>query len=414
MTALIKGRKPEKAEQLLPTYCYTKEQWFEREKKELFNRSWIYVCQASDLQKPGDFITVQVGEYPLVVIHGDDGELHGFHNLCRHRGAKILEGQGNISRAIVCPYHRWSYSRNGDLKAIPQGKDLFPEVNKCSLSLKRAALGEYRNLLFINPQESPAESFEDFLADIPANTWPGKTEELEPLVKMRWEIDCNWKVFVENAEDGYHLMHLHKDTLQGPKPEGQDWRAVGRHWIWDGKVPLFGKRLKTMSEEEKAKYADWQIVPGTDPKTYGGQVYKLFPTFILMPLLDIASITRLEPVSAQKTRMEVVVMAPRPRSAEEKQQQLEKLLAFAPMPGATVNEDGWVNDGKYLRMENFKDEHPLVSGNFHHEDVWQVQMMQQGMNSPAYEMGPMAPEVETALTYFQQNVLDFVPLKEEG
>ena len=415
MTSHI-GKKPTQAKQLLPVECYTSEAWFEREQKELFNKVWTFACTFEDVSQPGDYYATQVGEFPIVVIHGRDGTLRAFHNICRHRGSILLEGQGNIERSIICSYHRWAYSTDGKLRGVPQQRDVFKELDKCELSLKGASLENYRNLIFVHAEEKPAENFATYLGDVMNRSWPAKTENLQVISRMSWEINCNWKVFIENAEDGYHLMHLHKNTLGGPGIHGQEWTPLGRHWLWEGKEPIVSG-LATQGDEGEYDEQQWQQwiqqfnpIEGVDPMTFGGQVYIFFPAFGLQPLLDNVGFFKLTPLSASKTLFESFITMKPCDSEEEKQSRLEQLHAFAPMPGIEVDKDGLANQGKPIKLSDV-DGHPLDSGNFHIEDVWQVELIQKAMRSPAFEVGPLSNgEGETALTYFQQNILDYVPL----
>ncbi len=416
------GVKPEKAVQKLPVEAYTSQEWFDREQKELFSKVWTFACTADDIPDAGDYVTVQVGKFAMIVVHGHDGEVRAFHNICRHRGSQLVEdGRGNLGRNMVCAYHRWTYGTDGALKAVPQEKELFGEegVNKCDHSLKNGSIGCYRNIYFINPQNNPAESFEDYLATVPANTWPAQTENLMTVARFNWTMKCNWKVFIENAMDGYHLMHLHKNTLGGPRPDGQTWRPLGRHWNWQGLNPAMPQKTpeqeaadwEAMTPEQQEAAMAWKPMEGVDINTYGGEVFGMFPTLLIQPLLDNCGFARLTPVSPTETYFEGWVMMAPWADEEERKVRLNQLLAFTPMPEVEFDENGLGNGGKPITLENFGI-HPMESGNFHAEDVWQVEMVQKAMESPAFEIGPLSGgEGETALTYFQDNVLDYVPLK---
>ena len=425
MSTFQVGVKPSEAKQVLPVEAYTSQEWFDREQKELFSRVWTFACTMDDVKNPGDYKTVQVGLYPMVIVHGHDGEVRAFHNICRHRGSQLLEnGSGQIKRTMVCAYHRWAYNTDGTLRGVPQDKILFGEkgVSKCDHSLKVGAIGNYRNLLFINPQENPEETFADYLSNLPDNTWPAKTENLMTVARFNWTMKCNWKVFVENAQDGYHLMHLHKNTLGGPGVDGQRWRPLGRHWNWQGLNPIMSEEAiaeatKKMTTGQKVKASiasilgDWQPMEGTDLETYGGEVFGFFPTFLIQPLIDNVGFAKLTPVSPTETLFEGWVMMAPFKNEKERKARLKTLLSFAPMPEVEFDENGLANGGKPITLEEFP-VHPLESGNFHAEDVWQVEMVQNAMASPAFEVGPLSNgEGETALTYFQQNILDYVPVK---
>ena len=97
--------------QMLPREAYISEDWLERERAGLFGATWSFVGVVSDFKEPGDYRTVQIGNYSVIVLLGAaTGELQAHHNTCRHRGTELLEGCGNSGKSIVCPYHRWTYT----------------------------------------------------------------------------------------------------------------------------------------------------------------------------------------------------------------------------------------------------------------------------------------------------------------
>ena len=91
----------------MPTAGYISPDWFDQEQEALFGKVWTFAGMAEDLTEPGDYLTVEAGRYPLVLLCGKDGEVRAFHNVCRHRGSKLLEGSGNIEDAevVVAPSH---------------------------------------------------------------------------------------------------------------------------------------------------------------------------------------------------------------------------------------------------------------------------------------------------------------------
>tara|TARA_B100000676_G_scaffold151639_1_gene149628 strand:+ start:3967 stop:4281 length:315 start_codon:yes stop_codon:yes gene_type:complete len=92
--------------QSLPHEAYVNQDWFERERHELFCRTWGFVGTVHDFKEAGEYQTVQAGVHTLAVVRGSDGKLRGFHNICRHRRTELLEGHGNAGPMIMCPYHR--------------------------------------------------------------------------------------------------------------------------------------------------------------------------------------------------------------------------------------------------------------------------------------------------------------------
>ena len=113
-----KVRLPPQEAEPLPHWAYTSAVWYERELERIFRKSWNHVGHVSQLSDPGNFFTTEIAGIPLIVVKGQDGIVRAFFNSCRHRGSKILTGEGSC-RVIRCPYHSWAYDLTGALVATP-------------------------------------------------------------------------------------------------------------------------------------------------------------------------------------------------------------------------------------------------------------------------------------------------------
>lgn len=385
---------PAAPQQKLRTSAYTSTEWFEREKKELFARSWIFAGVTSDLANAGDYVTVQAGDNPLMVIRGDDGELQGFHNLCRHRGSALLEGAGNTGKGLLCPYHAWSYELDGSLLAVTNEAACFPDLDKAALSLHAAAVGVFRGVVFVHAD--PDADFDVWLADLPNVGWPHDVTALTETRNVIYELKCNWKVFYENAVDGYHLKYLHQNTLGGPAPDRNTWDAHGRHLVWyatdlDGRKRATSQTVVRYNDEP-----DMAMIEGTEAADYGG-VFMLFPTTIALPNPFNFSITQMLPVGPERTLLHSRVWGLPGTKGRAAQDISASESAIDPMTGY-VSLD-------YLSM------HATETGDHQLEDMWICENIQRAMHSPKYSVGGLAlgGGAEAALTFFQQSVLDFVP-----
>jgi len=136
------------ARQLLHREAYLDADWLAREQTELFGRAWSFACMTSDIPEPGDYRTLKIGDYSLVVVRGKDGELNCFHNTCRHRGMQIMEGCGNAAKGLVCPYHWWTYELDGSLRGMPKKKELFADLDITTIALKPSSVGVLDQLVF--------------------------------------------------------------------------------------------------------------------------------------------------------------------------------------------------------------------------------------------------------------------------
>ncbi len=385
---------PDTPIQRLPREAYVSQDWFAREQVELFSRTWTFAGVTMDWKEPGDVRTVQAGAHSLMVVKGADGELRGFHNICRHRGTELVEGCTNVGRNIMCPYHNWVYALDGQLRGVPAGPDCFPDLDRKQVTLFHAAVGIYQNLVFIHPDANPETPFDAWIGNLGSVPWPhdlASSDLTEGSDELVYEMKCNWKVFAENALDGYHLAYLHKETLGGPSHDKNLWEAFGENMVWwsterDGvkhRIPQF--------VENAAKGSN--VVKGADKPGYGG-VYLLFPTTLLTPNPWGFSMSIMEPVDAGTTRLRVRNWAPKGW--------LSYTYRAKDVPGYDA-ESGLVKSSNWTK-------HPLETGDFQTEDIWVCEKMQRALNSPRHDVGWLAKGAggEAALDYFQQCVLRYM------
>ncbi|MEM8731182.1 MAG: aromatic ring-hydroxylating dioxygenase subunit alpha [Pseudomonadota bacterium] len=387
---------PETPTQLLPREAYLSQDWFDREQRDLFGRTWAFAGTVHDLPEVGDFRTVQAGPYDLIVLRDANGDLRGFHNICRHRGTELVEDCGNLGRSIVCPYHNWVYNLDGALRGVPAQSDCFPNLDKTQNGLHPAAVGVFRDLVFVNPEAQPDEPFDVWVDRLDTVCWPhdlGPGGLVEPSGEFVYEMRCNWKVFGENAVDGYHLAYLHKNTLGGPTHDKNVYEAFGRHLVW-WSTERNGVKHRVPQFVENADKA-WPSNRAHDAQLTGyGGVYLLFPTTILTPNPWGFSVSVIEPVSPEVTLLRVRNWAPK------------GLMSYKVGP---KDAPGYDPDSGLIKSANWTI-HPLETGDFQTEDVWVCEKMQRALSSPRYKAAHLAKGAggEASLAYFQRCVLDFV------
>ncbi len=353
----------------LPRTAYTDQTWYDRERTELFRDAWSFIGIESDLAKAGDTITGAAGPYPLFVVRSETGELRAFHNICRHRGAELVEGNGSAGSVLVCPYHRWSYGLDGALRGAPDWETCFAGADKASLALKPAAVGVFQNLVFVNP--NPQADFQSWIGKLKDHGWPhdlhnGSMIEGPSLV---YDMKCDWKVFAENAIDGYHLAYLHAHSLGGPPPDRNVWERWGDNMIWyatdDGAVRY------PVPAKVRHDLAHLPPVPGVSMSGYGG-VYYFFPTTFVVPTPYGLSVSRLVPLSAGRCELHARQWA----QSWGEQDGRQHVPGYDPDSGRITSD----------RLAS----HPLETGDFQTEDVWMCEKVQRGLESPAYEHGPLS------------------------
>ncbi|MFI6299149.1 aromatic ring-hydroxylating dioxygenase subunit alpha [Nonomuraea sp. NPDC050790] len=365
--------------QVLPPATYFEPGWFDREQLELFGRTWRYAGATGDFEKPGSYRSVQVGRHPLVVVRGHDGELRAFHNVCRHRGTAVLPGDGKVTKHIVCPYHNWTYGLDGCLLAVPQRREVDPDLDRAKLGLHPAAVALWRGLVFVHPDPDP-EPLADWLGDLTERVAPYDPERLAEIVPaQRYDLRCNWKVFMENALDNYHLGYVHKDSLIGYDHKRQEQHPCGRrHWFFY-EPPLKPGRLTPTDLETGLKPV------AEEPRWYGSAFGLVFPNlFVLTSAVGWSSIEVL-PTGPETTTIEIRVRA---------------------LPGQTTRMALGLIKATAKRVLRRQPALDLIQ-----EDVYCCEAVQVGIRSPRFSVGPIAYRYERGIQAFQRNVLDYVPLE---
>ena len=166
---------------------------------------------AARLANPGDYLAVDVAGWKLFALRGQDGILRGFHNVCRHRGARLLaDGAGNCQR-LRCPYHQWIYEHTGALRSAPWFGD-DPGFNPGEWPLEKAELSQWRGLLFIciDPDNSLIEQ----LGDLPEEVEDAPIESYTAVEEHRFTMRSNWKTYTDNFVEGYHIPGIHPGFMK--------------------------------------------------------------------------------------------------------------------------------------------------------------------------------------------------------
>lgn len=191
----------------LPARYYFGEAMLAMEQQAVFARSWQLVAHQGLLAEPGDHVVEQVGEVPVLVVRGSDGVLRAFPNVCRHRAGPLALCNGKGARALHCKYHGWSYTLEGQLRSAPEMQDAC-DFKVEDIRLPPLRVHEWQGLVFIalDPDTPP---FEEVYAGITERIAPIDLGAMRFLRRDSYDIDCNWKVYVDNYLEGYHLPHVH-------------------------------------------------------------------------------------------------------------------------------------------------------------------------------------------------------------
>ncbi|MCE0742576.1 aromatic ring-hydroxylating dioxygenase subunit alpha [Acetobacter sicerae] len=205
LKTLLARRKPGFA---LEAPFYTDEGIFDEDMKHIFGQHWIYVGVEPDVAEPGDAMVVNIGKSSVIITRDDDDAIRAFHNVCRHRGARMIpEGKTMIGN-IVCPYHSWTYGIDGALKfAEHMGEDFDP---KCR-GLKKVAVRSVAGLIFICLAENPPEDIEDMARVMEPYLAPHDLKNTRVAFESDLIEKGNWKLTLENNRECYHCGPNHPE-----------------------------------------------------------------------------------------------------------------------------------------------------------------------------------------------------------
>jgi phenylpropionate dioxygenase-like ring-hydroxylating dioxygenase large terminal subunit len=195
---------------------------FDLEMDRIFKQTWVYMAHVSEIAEPGDYLTLRVGQEPVVLARSEDGTLRALVNRCRHRAAKVCESDGGNAKSFRCQYHGWTYRNDGELIGVPYPGRHSADVRDRLGLLTMPRIDTYRGLIFA--------SFNPDVPELLDHLGPGARDYIDrfldqclglPLVAHRQThriaMRGNWKLQVENGMDGYHAGFTHRsffDVMQ--------------------------------------------------------------------------------------------------------------------------------------------------------------------------------------------------------
>jgi phenylpropionate dioxygenase-like ring-hydroxylating dioxygenase large terminal subunit len=275
---------------LLEPGVFTSPAQYDRELRGIFERSWVHVADLTELTKPGDYVAGAIGPTPVVIVRGHDGELRGFLNACRHRGATLVDdGAGNCGKQLRCPYHAWSYSTQGSLVGVPFREEFG--CREAGLDLVPIRVGTVGPMVFgcLDPQ---APSLASWVGDLGPSLERAKGAEMQSAFQLEYEVAVNWKVYVENGLEGYHINFVHDFLTDFVEVRGSAVNFYEEHASYT--LAQINPQYRTLApppahltDEERARVRFGHIFPNLIP--------------VLTPL-DFAYL-RIDPVGPDRIRL---------------------------------------------------------------------------------------------------------------
>lgn len=267
----------------VPSRWYTDPRVLEEEKARIFSRTWQLVGRTEQVREPGQYFTAQVGDEPLLVVRGTDERLRALSNVCRHRAGPVAEGAGT-RKSFRCGYHGWTYALDGRLLHTPEfdGVEEF-EAEKCCLP--EFPLETWNALVFVNLDRGAAPLSET-LGDIPRRVGSRNLEAMRLAWRRDWLVNCNWKVYVDNYLEGYHIPIVHPALNR--ELDYKEYRTETRRFYSIQHSPIrkdSATRLKV----------DAQMLGGE------AQYFWIFPNLMLNVYPDNYSTNLIVPLDAKRT-----------------------------------------------------------------------------------------------------------------
>jgi phenylpropionate dioxygenase-like ring-hydroxylating dioxygenase large terminal subunit len=314
----------------LPPICYSNEAFRERETAAIFGRKWIGIGHAGRFGQSGDYETMTIADVPLIVLRDKKGVLRAFANSCRHRGARLLEGEGNCG-GIKCPFHCWSYKLDGTLVGVPHSEDI-EDFDKSKYGLLEFKAAESSGLAFVclDPE---APSLEDQLGDFSETHSPWPMDTLVPTRRRSFEVNCNWKAFLDVFNEYYHLPFVHPETVNSlynrPEP-GDD--VSGEYATQYGGTEGTGGLLEGQQDHALP------TMPDLNPAVANGVRYTwVFPNMAFAAGRDAVWLYEATPINAR--RCHVTMTACFPRDVAAKPEFKDKVAHYYERLDAAIAED---------------------------------------------------------------------------
>ena len=361
----------------LPGWLYTDPEYFAVECARVLRPSWQIVCHQSDLAQPGDFRTIDYLGESIVVVRGEQGDLGAFHNVCRHRAMRLVEGPAGCAKKIVCPYHAWVYETDGRLTGVPMRRD-YPALDMTATGLVRVDIDVWRGFVFVRLEDDGGPSVAAMMAPYDHEIAPYRFEDVRTISDVRArERAVNWKNVGDNYSDNLHIPVAH-DGLT--RLFGKSYRIEAQPFV----DRMSGELVDRPSDDRWERFYQTHL-PRVDHLPAANQrlwlYYKLWPNMAFDLYADQIDFMQWLPLTPTTT--------------------LLREMAFA-LPDAVDSEDRR-REMKLVRYANWR-----INRTVNAEDTWLIERVQRGMASQSYTAGPIGAS-EVCLRSFAAKIRDRIP-----
>lgn len=241
---------------------YTDPAWAAVEADKVWSSTWQLACSIDHVKNPGDVFVYQVGAVSMLIVRGNDDELRAFQNVCLHRGSELCERHEQGLAELRCPFHRWSWNLEGQLREVPSRKG-FGALRNDALPLIAGSVGTWGPMVFVNPS-ADAEPLDAFLAPVPAEVAWADLDDFRCKALLSIPVKANWKTIIDGFSETYHVQGIHPEMLRMVDDVNSPqviWERHGRltqpygvasprlrggatdQEIWEGFVEVMGGRI---------------------------------------------------------------------------------------------------------------------------------------------------------------------------
>lgn len=363
-------------EMSLPAWLYYDPGFFELERRTLFRETWQLVCHVNDVPEPGDYVTLDLLGEKALVLRGEDGVVRAFHNVCRHRAARLAdEDQGNCGLRLTCPYHAWSYNLDGSLRGIPRWQG-FDGIDKAALGLHPIDQEIWRGFVFVRfgkgEGRAATPSVAEMMAPYEDQVAPHGFEDLVPQGRVTLRPrPVNWKNVADNYGDGLHIPVAHPGLT---RLFGNSYALEAEPWVDRMSGVIVDRPSASWSER-----AYQSLLPHFDhlsPEQARTWLYfRLWPNVAFDIYADQVDFMQFIPISPTQTMIREIAYV-RPDTRRE---------------------------AKAARYLNWR-----INRQVNAEDTTLIERVQQGMMSSSYVSGPLGPG-EVCLAAFARRLREAIP-----
>lgn len=217
---------------------YVSPEYFELERERIFRNAWMLVCHETEIPNPGDYVVKDIAVLgaSIIVVRGTDGAVRALHNVCKHRGNKLVYAPGHGSaKAFVCRFHGWAYALDGRLRGVPE-QDRFVDLDKKKCGLPGMTADTWRGFVFVHAKAQPQQTLREYLGSLAVALEPYPFERMRMVAQWTAKLRANWKVVLNAFQEAYHVATVHTTVApslfagtKSPATRIFAFRLQGRH-----------------------------------------------------------------------------------------------------------------------------------------------------------------------------------------